>query len=125
MKDWKKKKKKKNIKRDPRTSLRKYTNELKVHEKTVGTVIKQDLSPALNPFDKVIWGVLENKTSVTSHPNVDSFKFVIDEEWNKMFEEFILKACKSFRRRVDTIIEKNCCHFEKIYCLCPSSYFFL
>ena len=24
-----------------------------------------------------------------------------------MSEEFILKACKSFRKRVDTIIEKN------------------
>ena len=28
------------------------------------------------------------------------------EEWNNMSEEFILKACKLFRKRVDTIIEK-------------------
>ena len=27
-----------------------------------------------------------------------------------MSEEFILKACKSFRRRTDTIIEKNGSH---------------
>ena len=39
----------------------------------------------------------------------------IEEEWNKMSEEFILKACKSFRRRVDTIIEKNGGHIEEIY----------
>ena len=29
------------------------------------------------------------------------------QEWNKMSEEFILKACKSFWRRVDIIIEKK------------------
>ena len=49
------------IKKDP-TSIRKYTNELKVHEKTVRTAIKQDLSPYLNPLDYAIWGVWENKT---------------------------------------------------------------
>ena len=31
----------------------------------------------------------------------------IEEEWNKISEEFILKIAKSFRKRVDTIIEKN------------------
>ena len=29
-----------------------------------------------------------------------------------MSEEFILKACESFRSRVDTIIEKNGGHIE-------------
>ena len=40
-----------------------------------------------------------------------------------MSEEFILKACKSFRRRVDTITEKNGGHMSKliILCLCPYS----
>ena len=36
----------------------------------------------------------------------------IDEEWIEMSEEFILKACKSFRKRVDTITEKNGGHIE-------------
>ena len=31
----------------------------------------------------------------------------IEKECNKMSEEFILKACKSFWRQVDTIINKN------------------
>ena len=61
----------------------------------------------LTPFDYAIWGVLENKTNATSHPNIGSLKTAFEEEWNKMSEEFILKACKSFRRRVDTIIEKK------------------
>ena len=31
----------------------------------------------------------------------------IEEEWNKMSEEFFLKACKLFWEHVDTITEKN------------------
>ncbi len=39
-------------------------------------------------------------------------KTAIEEEWNKMSEEFILKACKSFRRPGDRIIEKNGGHYS-------------
>ena len=62
---------------------------------------------ALTSFDFAKWGDLENKTNATSHSNTGSLKTAIEEEWNKMSEEFILKACKSFRRRVDTIIKKK------------------
>ena len=41
------------------------------------------------------------KTNVTSNPNIGSLKTAIEEEWNKMSEEFILKLCKSFRRGFD------------------------
>ncbi len=41
------------------------------------------------------------------HHNMSSLKIAIEEEWNKMSGEFILKACKSFRMRVHTIIEKE------------------
>ena len=60
------------LKKDPATSIRKHTNELEVHEKTVRTAIKQDLSPDRNPLDYVIWGVLENKTNANPHPNIGS-----------------------------------------------------
>ena len=70
------------IKKDPTMSIRKRANELKVHEKTVRTVIKQDLSPDVNPLDDAIWVVLENETNTTSHPNIGSLKTVIEEEWN-------------------------------------------
>ena len=58
------------------------------------TAIKQDLSPVLNPLHYAILGVLENKTNATSDPNIDSHKIktAIEKEWNKMSEEFILKA---------------------------------
>ena len=88
-------------------SIRKHANESKVHKKTVKTAIKQDLSPDLNPLDYGIWVILENKTNVNSHSNIGSLKTAIEEEWNKISEEFILKAYKSFPRSVDTIIEKK------------------
>ena len=77
----------------------------KSSKKTVRTAIKQDLSPDLNPIDYATRSILENKTNATSHPNVVSLKIAIVEEWNKMSEEFILKACKSFQRQVDIIID--------------------
>ena len=67
-------------------------------------------------------GVLENKTNATSHPNIDALKTPIEEEWNKMSEEFILKACRSFRRRVDTRIEKKLVAILSKF-LCLSCYF--
>ena len=51
-------------------------------------------------------GRFKNKSNAISHPNTGSPKTAIEEEWNNISEEVILKACKSFRRRVDTIIEK-------------------
>ena len=64
-------------------------------------------SPDLNPHDLAIWGVLRKKTNATSHLDIVSLKTAVEKEWNKTSEEFILKACKSFRRRFDTIIEKK------------------
>ena len=84
------------IQKDPITSIRKHANEQKVLEKTVRTVIKQDLNPDLNPLYYAIWGVLENKTNVTSNPNIGSFKTAIEEEWNKMSEEFIFMHANRF-----------------------------
>ena len=49
----------------------------------------------------------QNKTNATPHQHIGSLKTAIDEELNKMCEEFILKTCKSFQRRGDTTIEKK------------------
>ena len=48
------------------------------------------LPPQKKPLDYTIWGVLKNKTNATSHLNSDLLKTAIEEEWNKMSEEFIL-----------------------------------
>ena len=95
------------IKKDSTMSIRKHSNELKVHKKTVRTAIKQDLNPDLNPLNYTIWSIFENKTNATSHPNIGSLKTTIEEEWNKFSEEFILKAGKLFQRCFNTIIEKK------------------
>ena len=43
-----------------------------------------------------LYSVLEKKTNVTTHPNICSFKTAIEDKWNEMSEEFILKECKLF-----------------------------
>ena len=58
-------------------SIRKHGNDLKVHEKTVRTAIKQDLSPDFNPHDYAMVGIIENKTNATSHPNIGLLKTAI------------------------------------------------
>ena len=86
-------------------SIRRHAKELEFHKKIMKIVIKQDLCPDFKPFDYAIWGVLESEKNATSHPNFGSLRRVIEEEWNKMPEEYILKACKSFWKHVDIIIE--------------------
>ena len=63
-------------------------------------------SPDHNLLDYDIWDILENKNA-TFHPNIGSLKTAIEKEWNKMFEEFILKARKSFQRHVDNKFKKE------------------
>ena len=107
-------------------SIRKHTKELKVHENTVRTAMKQNLSLECNPFDNTIWDVFESRTNATSYPIIGSLKTAIEEEWNKMSEEFNLTACKSFQRRVDTITEKKkkmMAILNKFTVLCLFSYF--
>ena len=82
------------------------------------------LRPSPHPLAYTIWGILENNTNATSHPNIGSLKTAIEEEWNEMSEEFILKACNLFWRHVDIIIEKKMVTIlGKFTVLCLSSYF--
>ena len=85
--------------------------------------IKQDLSLDLNPFDYAIWGILENKANATFHPNISSFKTAVEQECNKLSEEFILKECKLFQKCVDTIIENMVAILSKFTVLCSYPYF--
>ena len=64
-------------------NINKNASELKDQEKTVKTANKQDLSPDLYLLDYAIWGILENKTNATSHPNIGSLKTTIEEEEKK------------------------------------------
>ena len=85
--------------------MSKKRNEKKIYDllntqtksKKISEIIEVSLKPLsssdLNPLDYTIWGVLENKTNATFHPNISSLRTAIEEEWNKKSEEFILKAC--------------------------------
>ena len=81
---------------------------MNVHEKTEYRNLKKFKS-RLNPHDYAIWCVFENKTNGTSGTNSGFFKIAIEEEWNKMSEKIILKT---FRRRINTLIEENGGHIE-------------
>ena len=66
-----------------------------------------EIKKKLNLIYNAVWGVFENKTNATSHPNIASLQTATEKKWNKMSEEFILEAFKLFRRFIDTIIEKK------------------
>ena len=90
---------------------------LKVGDKTVRTAIKQNLSPDLIPLDYTIWGVLENKTNATPHPNIGLLKTAFEEKWNKMAEEIVFRACESFWKRVDSILKEWWPYWVNVLCL--------
>ena len=50
----------------------------------------------LRPYPLWLRYVLENKTNSTSYPNIGLLKTVIEEEWNKMFEEVIWRDADRF-----------------------------
>ena len=66
---------------------------------------------------------LKTKKNATSYPNIGLLKTAIEEEWNKMSEEFILESCKPFQRHFDTIIEKMVAILSKFTVLCLFDYF--
>ena len=76
--------------------------------KKISKIIVVSLWPPLSPYlislDYAIRTVLENKTNATSYPNIGWLKTTIEEQRNKISEEFILKAYKSFRWLADTVI---------------------
>lgn len=69
-------------------------------------------SPDVNPQDFAVWGVLERATNSTSHPNLESLKATITEEWDKMSSDFLVKSCQAVRRRVEAIIANGGGHIE-------------
>ena len=75
--------------------------------KIIGFSLWPPSNPDLNPLHYTKWSIFENKTNVTSHPNIGLFKTAIVEEWNRMSEESIWKTYKLFWRSVDSIIEKK------------------
>ena len=66
------------------------------NSKIIGLPLSPPSIPDIYPFNYAFWDILENKTNATSHPHIGSLKTAIEKEWNKISEDFILRACKSF-----------------------------
>ena len=59
--------------------LRSKSSQKKI-SKMIGVSLRPPSSPDLNPLDYTMWGILENQTNATSHPNIGSLKTAIEEE---------------------------------------------
>ena len=108
------------IKKDPTMSIRKHTNELNFHNKTVRTTIKQDLSPNLNPLVYAIWRILENKTNATSIQILVCIRWLLRRNGIKYLKNLFWRHTNCF----DTICEKKMVVImSKFTVLSLSSYF--
>ena len=70
-------------------------------------------APDANPLDYAVWGVMDRKARATPHRNVDDLKTSILREWDNLSKDFIVNSCKSFRRRIEAIVEAEGGHIEK------------
>ena len=64
-------------------------------------------SPDLNPLDFSVWWHVESKACAARHPNVEALKSTVNKVWADMSEEYLIKVCKDFRRRLEAVIEAN------------------
>jgi inhibitor of nuclear factor kappa-B kinase subunit alpha len=70
-------------------------------------------SPDLNPLDYSIWGVVEAKACRTSHASVAALKCSISKVWKAMTRDYLIKTCRAFRTRLETVVERDGDLFEK------------
>lgn len=69
-------------------------------------------SPDCNPCDFYLWGVVEKKVCATPHASVASLKRAISREMARLDAAEVARACRSFRRRIEAVIEAEGDHFE-------------
>ena len=82
-------------------------------------------SPDLNPLDYFVWGVLESKINSVHHPDLDSLKASIGQQFALLDNQAVSRACKAFRTRVDKVVASNGAVISKInkpmVCTCSIS----
>ena len=54
-------------------------------------------SPNRNPLDYYAWGVVERETNKHPHNTLDSLRAAMDED-------HLIRACKRFRQRIESVI---------------------
>ena len=70
-------------------------------------------SPDLNPLDFFWWSIVEKRSNVTPEPNVKSLKAAISKAWADISVAEVMRACRSFRGRVEGIIAAKGSHIKK------------
>ena len=69
-------------------------------------------SPDLNVCDYWLFGVIEGKSNVTSHPIVNSLKAAIRRAFRNLDPEDVKRSCSRFRSRISQIIDTKGSHIE-------------
>jgi hypothetical protein len=64
-------------------------------------------SPDLNPLDFSVWSVLQQKVQATPHTSLAALRRSITREWNRMSPAYVRRTCRSFRRRLESVVAKN------------------
>ncbi|QQP39553.1 Putative transposable element [Caligus rogercresseyi] len=64
-------------------------------------------SPDANPLDYVFWPHIESKACKLCHPNIATLKAAVNQEWAGMDEDFVVKICQAFRKRLMAIVAAN------------------
>ena len=59
----------------------------------------------LNPLDFCVWSILEKEACVTAHTNIEALKKSLKRKWAKIPQQTFHAAVKSFKRRLERIIE--------------------
>lgn len=62
-------------------------------------------SPDLNPMDFSVWSILEADACASSHGSVDALKRSLEKAWLKIPQETLCNAVKSFRKRIELVIQ--------------------
>ena len=70
-------------------------------------------SPDLNPLDYSIWWQIESKACKVRHSNIAALKSSVNQEWDQMNADYIIKVCQAFRRRLTAVIAAEGGHIHK------------
>ena len=69
-------------------------------------------SPDLNVCDYRLFGVIEGKSNVTSHPSVNSLKSSIRRAFRNLDPEDVKRSCSLFCSRISQIIDAKGSHID-------------
>lgn len=64
-------------------------------------------SPDLNPLDYSVWRFMKAKACANRHSNTTALKRTITRAWREMDSEYVIRTCRSFRKRIETVIANN------------------